>query len=171
MFPPRVGILLFKLAAEQALRRIARLLPRFTSSTQSTKPACLGGRAMTMHRLRSRLARFYLNLHARRARHSHRLPGRSRLLGGSRRLEPLLRRVRGQPWSRGWGGKRENAKGSYCGSRSVAQRPADDRHRQHEQQHPRADEAQRPSVPQQIVPRFRIDAEKNRDHQHHAPCQ
>src|SRR6266550_6647793 len=54
---------------------------------------------------------------------------------------------------------------------SVRQRPADHRHRQHQQQHPRADKTQGSPVAKQMVARFGINAEKNGNEQHDAPCQ
>src|SRR5258708_6542286 len=54
---------------------------------------------------------------------------------------------------------------------SVRQRPADHCHRQHQQQHTRADKAQGSPMAQQVIARFGVDAEKNGDDQHHAPGQ
>src|SRR5271163_4144574 len=56
-------------------------------------------------------------------------------------------------------------------SNSVRHRPAHHRHRHHHHQQPSAHHAQRSSVPQQVIPRLRINAKQNRHHQHHRPRQ
>src|SRR5258708_6133443 len=54
---------------------------------------------------------------------------------------------------------------------SVRQRPADDGHRQHQQQHTRADKAQGSPMAQQVIARFGVNAENNGNKQHHTPGQ
>src|SRR5205807_446716 len=54
---------------------------------------------------------------------------------------------------------------------SVGERPADQRHSENQHKHSGADQAQRSSVAEQVVARFRVDAQDDGYNQDHAPSQ